>query len=428
MPPRTPAQVVQDLTKLPAYGVPYQVPTGTVALYQDPNYTGARSDLRLNDYTPNKRHVVPDAQYDKTSNILWNLPVGVVVTLVGGWAPGEDGKKVVDLSYGNTCLDLVGTGTTEGCELWTSGINDDLSFFFWRNVDLSIGAVELFADGNFTGRRTTIFLGEWESGKVHSFRNWGMNNTCSSLRWKSLGDRQTVTLYDAEDGKGTAYNNVKGWGDIKEVPFMWEVRFNDCISSFRWDRVVPKKEIIAPFNLMASSADNASGLTSVSEGVNNSSEVQPIAVSLNNSNSQTVTVETSDQHVAGISSTFSQTFSAGAEGIATSSTQWSVSVNYSYTRTDTSSRSQTKTVDLNITQTVNAPPKTRYKATLLVTIGQLPATEYVTTAQRWYEQPVANSQIDYANNSWYKRTEEVRLTLTGSLACRTFVDMQTTPL
>lgn len=209
---------------------------------------------------------------------------------------------------------------------------------------------------------------------------------------------------------------------------MWEVRFNDCISSFRWDRVVPKKEIIAPFNLMASSADNSSGLTSVSEGVNNSTEVQPIAVSLNNSNSQTVTVETSDQHVAGISSTFSQTFSAGAEGIATSSTQWSVSVNYSYTRTDTSSRSQTKTVDLNITQTVNAPPKTRYKATLLVTIGQLPATEYVTTAQRWYEQPVANSQIDYANNSWYKRTEEVRLTLTGSLACRTFVDMQTTPL
>ncbi|KAF7947151.1 uncharacterized protein EAE97_004400 [Botrytis byssoidea] len=376
MPPRTPAQVVQDLTKLPAYGVPYQVPTGTVALYQDPNYTGARSDLRLNDYTPNKRHVVPDAQYNKTSNILWNLPVGVLVTLVRGWAPGEDGKKVVDLSYGNTCLGLVGTGTTEGCELWTSGINNDLSFFLWRNVDLSIGAVELFADGNFTGR----------------------------LRWKSLGDRQTVTLYDAEDGNGTAYNNVKGWGDIKEVPFMWEVRFNDCISSFRWDRVVPKKEIIAPFNLMTST------------------------VSLNNSNSQTVTVETSDQHVAGISSTFSQTFSAGAEGIATSSTQWSVSVNYSYTRTNTSTRSQTKTVDLNITQTVNAPPKTRYKATLLVTIGQLPATEYVTTAQRWYEQPVANSQIDYANNSWYKRTEEVRLTLTGSLACRTFVDMQTTPL
>ncbi|TGO31795.1 hypothetical protein BHYA_0408g00050 [Botrytis hyacinthi] len=284
-----------------------------------------------------------------------NLTVGVVVTLVGGWAPGEDGEKIVDLSYGNTCLDLVGTGTTEGCELWTSGINDDLSFFFWRNVDLSIGAVELFADGNFTGR----------------------------LRWKSLGDRQTVTLYDAEDGNGAAYNNVKGWGDIKEVP------------------VVPKKEIIAPFNLMASSADNTSGLTSVSEGVNNSTEVQPIAVSLNNSNSQTITVETSDQYFA---------------------------VKYPYTRTDTSSRSQTKTVDLNITQTVNAPPKTRYKATLLVTIGQLPATEYVTTAQRWYEQPVANSQIDYANNSWYKRTEEVRLTLTGSLACRIFVDMQTTPL
>ncbi|TGO66460.1 hypothetical protein BELL_0954g00050 [Botrytis elliptica] len=207
---------------MPAYGVPYQVPTETVALYQDPNYT-----VR-----------VPDAQYDKTSNILRNLPIGVVVTLVGGWAPGEDEKRVVVLSHGNTCLDLVGTRTTE-------------------------------------------------------------------VRWKSLGDRQTVTLYDAEEGNGIAYNN---------------------------------------------------------------------------SNSQTVTVETSDQHVAGISSTFSQMFSAGAEGIATSSTQWSVSVIHSYTRTDTSSRSQTKIVNLNITLTVNAPPKTRYKATLLVTIGQLPATEYIMTA------------------------------------------------
>lgn len=139
-------------------------------------------------------------------------------------------------------------------------------------------------------------------------------------------------------------------------------------------------------------------------------------------------METSDQHVAGISSTFSQTFSARAEGTATSSTQWSVSVNYSYTRTDTSSRNQTKTVALNVTQTVNAPPKTRCKATLLVTIGQFPATEYVTTAQRWYSEPIAGSQIDYANNSWHKRTEEVRLTISGSLACKTFVDMQATSL
>ncbi|TEY44643.1 hypothetical protein BOTCAL_0349g00090 [Botryotinia calthae] len=360
MPPGTPTQIVQDLTNCLLMAFPIKSPLGQWRYFRIPT-------------TPVR---------DSTFASMTTLPTSVIRCgrhFSCGWAPGEDGKKVVDLSYGNTCLDLVGTRTMEGCELWTSGINDDLSFFFWRNVDLSIGAVELFADGSFTGRCTTIFLSEWESGKVQSFRNWGMNDTCSSLRWKSLGDRQTVTLYDGEDGNGTAYNNVKGWGDIKEVPYMWEVRFNDCISYFRWDRVVSKKAIIAPFNLMASSSANTSGLTSVSKGANNSTEVQPVSASLTNLDSQTVTVETSDQHVTGISSTFSQTFSAGAEGIATSSTQWSVSVNYSYTRIDTSSRSQTKTVNLSVTQTVNAPPKTRYKATLLVTIGQLPATEYVTT-------------------------------------------------
>ncbi|KAA8565164.1 hypothetical protein EYC84_010905 [Monilinia fructicola] len=394
---KTPAQIVQLLTKLPAYGVPYQVPSGTMAMFQDPNYTGSRSDVRIAEYMPNKRHVVPDSQYDRTSNILWNLPIGTVITLIGCWAPGEEGKKIVDLSYGNTCLDLV-------------------------------GAVELFADGGYTGRRTTIFLSEWESGKVQSFRNWGMNNTCSSLRWHTLGDRQTVTLYDGEDGNGTSYSNIKGWGSIKEVPYMWEVRFNDCISSFRWDRIVPKKEIIAPFNIMANGASSSSGLTAVSEGVNRSSHVQPVVIELKNSDSQTITVETSDQHVAGISSTFSQTFAAGAEGIATSSTQWSVSLNYSYTRTDTSTRSETKTVELNVSQTFNAPPHSRYKGTLLVTIGKIPPTEYVTTAQRWYEEPVAGSQMDASNNNWYKRTEEVRLNLSGSLASRTFVDMESTPL
>ncbi|KAA8565163.1 hypothetical protein EYC84_010905 [Monilinia fructicola] len=134
---KTPAQIVQLLTKLPAYGVPYQVPSGTMAMFQDPNYTGSRSDVRIAEYMPNKRHVVPDSQYDRTSNILWNLPIGTVITLIGCWAPGEEGKKIVDLSYGNTCLDLVGTGTTKGCELWTSGITDDVSFFMWRNVDLT---------------------------------------------------------------------------------------------------------------------------------------------------------------------------------------------------------------------------------------------------------------------------------------------------
>ncbi|CAD6439836.1 ec95a42f-2efe-4242-9a4e-ccd9845474eb [Sclerotinia trifoliorum] len=247
------------------------------------------------------------------------------------------------------------------------------------------------------------------------------------MRWHSMKDRQMAVVYDGADGTGSSYSNIKGWG-IKEVPYMWDVRFDDCISSFKWNSIVPKKEIIEPFNVMASNSSNAFGLTAVNEGVNNSSEVQAISVSLNNSTAQTTTVETSDQHVVGVSASFTQTASAGVEGVASTSTSWTVAVNYSYTRTDTRSTSETKTIDLNITQAVNAPARTRYKATLLVTIGRLPATEYITTAQRWYSEPVTGGVIDPSNNNWYKRTEDVRINISGSLACTTNVNIQATPL
>ncbi|KAF7874882.1 hypothetical protein EAF04_002056 [Stromatinia cepivora] len=413
------------LTSVPSYGIPFQVPSGTVALFQDPNFQGARSDLRLSDYTANQRHVIPDANYDSASVILYNLPTGTVVTLISGYK--NDEGKVANLKDCGTCLDLVGTGKTVSIELWSLGINDAVSMFFWRTVDLNMGAIELFADGNFAGRRSTIFLSEWAPDTVHSLSGWSMNDSTSSMRWYSMQDRQTAIVYDGEDGTGSSYSNIKGWG-TKEVPYMWDVRFNDCISSFKWNSIVPKKEIIEPFNIMASNSSDAFGLTAVNDGVNDSSEVQAVSISLSNSTSQTTTVETTDQHVAGISASFTQTASTGVEGVASTSTQWTVAVNYSYTRTDTTSNSETKTIDLNVTQSINAPARTRYRATLLVTIGRLPATEYITTAQRWYEEPVTGGVMDPLNKNWYKRIEDVRINVSGSLACRTSVNIQTTPL
>lgn len=411
---------------MPVVDIPFQLASGTVAFYQDPNRRGARSDIRINDYVLNRRYVVPDAQYDKTSYVLYHLPVGTVMTLLGGWNTGGD--KMFDLSSCDTCLDLVGTGRTESCQLWDVGLNDDLSMFFWRNIDLSIGDVEVFANPNFTDARTTLFLSEWAPAAVYTLCNWRKNNVTIRIEWPTLADRQTVTLYDGEDGSGSPYSNVKGWGSTKEIPYLWEVRFNDCISSFKWESVVPVKEIIKPFTIQSANSSSAFGLTSSVDGRNKSNKPQPVVVSLNDSTAQTITVESSDQHVVGVCSTFSQIHFGGAEGIVASSTQWSVSLNYSYNRTDTKSRSETKTVDLSVMRTVNAPARTTYRATLLVTIGCLPPTEYVTIAERWYKEPVIGAQADPANKGWYKRVEDVRINVGGSLACRTTVDMQATPL
>ncbi|QSZ29231.1 hypothetical protein DSL72_003743 [Monilinia vaccinii-corymbosi] len=423
----TPTDLVKLLTKPPSAGVPFQVTSNTVALFTASDWNSTRTDLSLGDYVPNKRHIIPSSQYDQTTYVLYNLPVGTVVTLTAAIA--DAGPNVADLSNCQTCLDLVGTGTTESANLMECGLNDQISTFFWRTVDLNIGAIELFDANEFQGRRSTIFLSEWEPGKVHSIVKWQLQDTISSIRWKTLKDRQTAEVFDTAEGDGgMTYSNIKGWGSTKEIARLGDYRLNDCISSFKWERVQPVKEIIEPFIVTADSSSDSSSLTSTVDGTNNSSQVQPVAVSLTNTTSQTVTISTTDSYVTGITTTLTQSASVGFEGIGEASTEWSVEVSYSYEHTESAERSTTTSVELNITQTVNAPPFTRYNASLLVTIGKLPPKEYRTTAQRWYKDPVTGSQVDPSNNNWYKRVEDVKLSLDGSLAARIKVDMQATPL
>ncbi|EPE33638.1 hypothetical protein GLAREA_06651 [Glarea lozoyensis ATCC 20868] len=378
MAPLALSELVELFTPTTSLNIPYNIPSGTVMLFTDASWTsGVSTEFNLVDYVANQRHVIPASQYNKATWVLWNLPIGTVVTLT---ANITNPVKVADLKGNAQTLDLIGRGRTQGTTLVDYNLNNQVSSWFWRTVDLNMGAIEIFNDKDFSGSRCTIFLSEWEPGKFHSLRDWNCDNYASSVRWRTLQDRQTATLGDAIDGSVATYSNIKGWGNVKEVPYLADVRFNNVLSSFKWESVAPMKEIIEPFNVTANNSSNTSGLTSVVDGINNSTEVQAVLVSLTNSTAQSITVETSDQHVAGISSTFSQEATAGVEAIASSKTTWSVSLNYSYTRTQTKSTSETKTVELKVEQTVNAPPRTRYKATLLINIGMLPATEYVTTA------------------------------------------------
>ncbi|TGO45002.1 hypothetical protein BCON_0434g00010 [Botryotinia convoluta] len=361
------------------------------------------------------RHIITNDQFDNAACAVYNLPIGIVYMLMGG---GNNSAQVGNLESGGHCIDPVGTGKMETCHFANIGMNDTASNFFWRRVDLSMGAIEIFADPNFLGNRATIGLSEWEPGRVQSLKGWGIDNLGSSLRWRTLSDRQYASLYNTWAGPGDAYNNVKGWGNIKEIANLNDVRLNDVLSSFKWERTVPKKEIIAPFNISASNSDSQTNLTAETSGINKIDKDQVIEITLDDSTSQTITVETSDQHV---------TMSAGVEGVVSASTTWAVQLNYSYTNTATKSNSTTKTVTLNVKQTVNAPARSYYRATLLVALGRLRATEYETTAERWYSDPVVGGVHDASNQNWYKRVETVRISVTGSLACRTVANMDASP-
>ncbi|TGO30047.1 hypothetical protein BPAE_0008g00390 [Botrytis paeoniae] len=403
-----------------------QILSGSISLFTDPNCSGTRTDICLEDYAINQRHAITSAQLDATTVVLYNLPHGTVVTLIG--ARPDDPVNIADYKNCDCVVDLVGYNHTKLCTLPETGLNDDLSMFFWRKVDLRMGVVELFCRSDFTHARVNLWLCEWEPGVVHSLEGWDINDDASSARWRTLLDRQSVILYQYSDGTGKTYNNIKGWGGIKQISDFSDVDFNDTASAWKWEAANPIKEIIAPFTITSTASSSSVGLTSVVDGTNDSDQVQPVVVTLNNTKEQTVTVQTSDQHVVGVSSTFSTTATEGVEGVASDSATWSVSLNYSYTHTDTVTRSDTQTVGLNISQTINAPPHTTYVATLLVTIGRLPPTEYHTTAQRWYTSPVTGSEVDPANNNWYKRVEDVKVTIDGSLACHTSTNIKTTPL
>jgi len=93
-----------------------------------------------------------------------------------------------------------------------------------------------------------------------------------------------------------------------------------------------------------------------------------------------------------------------------------VAVKYEYTHSATTTTSQRQTVALHLTWPVEVAPFTQVKASLLVNIGQLPATTYHTTAERWYDQPVTGGIQDAANNGWYKRIEPVSINVAGSVA------------
>lgn len=418
----TDEELLLRLTLPPPATPPYQIISGTVVFSAfDPFVRLVQTSIRLDDYQVSKRHVMPSKQIDQTHAVSYNLPIGTVLTLMD-WIR-TDTENVFDLKDCNVCIDLVGTGKTVATDLGPVGMTRAAASFFWRKVDLKIGAIELFADPKFQGRRTTLFLSEWAPEVVHSLRGWSINDNVSSIRWNTLQDRQTATLYSGLDGNENQYNNIKSWGSFKEIANMDDVGFDDTVSSFKWEALVPEKEIIEPFVISSANTSSSFSLFSNLSGTNNTSIQQSVDISLVDTKSQTIFVETSDTNVATVSTKFSSKTTEGVEGVGSSSQEWSIELTYTYSQTNTKSTSDTHTVELNVKPQLFAPPYTTWQATIEVSIGNLPKTEFHTTAQRWYKEAVTGSVADLANKGLYKRVEDVTIEMTGGLACRTKVNI-----
>jgi hypothetical protein len=306
-------------------------------------------------------------------------------------------------------------------------MNDCVSSFVWRKVDFNVGAVEFFEHDNYNGHRATVFLSEWVPYTVHNIAKWALQDNITSIRWNALNDRVALTVYENADGLGNKYDNIAGYTSQKEISNLKDIRFNDCISSFSWTPMSPKKEIVQPFPISMEGVSFTGGLVSQQTGTNDSSEKQSVQLTLTDTTSQTVTATTTDQFTTGIKIGVSQKTS-GDVGVVKEEVSTSLEVSFQYQRTETKTTSDTKTVTINISQTASIPANCTYNATLTAQLGRIADKTYYTTATRWYDVAVTGSVADPVNNGWYKRDETVSLRVTGAVAVNWTIYVKATAL
>jgi hypothetical protein len=409
-------------------GMP-QIPSKTIAIFADDNWSSQRLDICLENYINNERHRIPDSMTDRATYIAFNLPVGTVVTMTDDQSSLRDGKGVADLGQCGRCVDLVGTGETVAVDLDRVAMQDCLSGFFWREVSLDMGAIEFFDDENFQGNRATIFLSEWESGQTYSIADWYLQDRISSVRWKSLNDRQKAKLFDNHDGTGDVYSGIIGWGASKEVASLSSIGFSDKVSGFRWESLVPRYEIIAPVIISGSDIQgDILSFTSSPKGTNLGPIPQKETVSLEKTESIVLTASTTDQNVWTTKCTVEVSKKAGVFGLADAS--FKASLTFGYERTESKTRTTTteNRVAVSDSKEISIPPRCSWEATLSASVGLLPEKIYHTTAERWYEIQVTGSTIDRTRENLYKRVEPVSVKLGGGILLDSRFDFNSTPM
>ncbi|NOK16531.1 ETX/MTX2 family pore-forming toxin [Corallococcus carmarthensis] len=415
------------ISKLPAPGpTPPNQPSNTVRLFQDASWTSASYAFNVNDYAKDKRQSISGTNMqDRATWIAFNLPVGTVVTMTDNFVAPADGN-VFNLKGCGRVVDLVGTGQTEAVALSQVNMNDCISAWFWHTPDLNLGGVELYQDADFKGNRTVLFLSEWNARQLHSLSGWYIHDSASSARWPSLYDAQTVSLFANADGSGVSYENIKAWGSFSQLSSFKEVGFNDALSSFSWNNLIPKQEIIAPVIVTVPNSGGQSLSTHLT-ATNNSPEVQPQTITLTNTTEQTTSVTVTNQYTAGMELGYSLSAKAGI-GVGEVTQEWTLKLTFTYSRTESSTLTKTQTTALSISQVFNVPPYSIAQATLWVQMGLLPPnTTYRTTAERWYDADLKGSTYDPANG-WWRRTEFITLQMGGTLAVNSNLVVETSPI
>jgi len=229
----------------PECAAPFVLPTGHVALIHDANWASDRLEFSTEKWQANIRHNLAGLLTDrKAAWVAFNLPVGRVMTLSRHHRDVEQGGRICDLRDVGQVVDLVGTGHTEAIDLGPIGLRDAISSLFWRDVDLAMGAVELYCNPAFKGNRTVLFLSEWSRGELHTLSDWAIEDQLGSSRWTTLPDLQYCDLFQHRDGIGKQYPRMAGWrSGRREAADTSKYSLNDMVAAFKWDALVADRRM-----------------------------------------------------------------------------------------------------------------------------------------------------------------------------------------
>jgi hypothetical protein len=399
---------------------------GTVVLY-DNVFSGASETLTTVGYVRGKRHSLAGKPLqDRTTTIAFNLPVGTVMTLTDGSVPqGPNG--VADLVNAGKVIDLVGSGTIQKVDMRDFNMNDCISSFFWRDVYLEMGAIELYEDANFRGNRTTLFLSEWPMGKVASLKGWYIDDRLSSAKWDTLQDTQSAEMWE-NVGQGHAYANISGNGKVDRcLKDFKTVAFNDRASSFMWQALIPEYEEIQPIKMNVSPVTGDTTVFSAS-GTNNFEVPQSTTVKSAEALSNSFTVSTSQANAAGAKLGLKQIV-MGTIGPYKAQSEISLELSYNYTKTQTEGTAKTVTTTTEVSHTFNVPANCKWEGQFTVRMGHVPPTPFKTTAKRWYTQQLKNTTLDRTRRGaggaqLFSREEEVIGTLEGRMVANVNSDVR----
>jgi hypothetical protein len=401
------------------------IPLNTVILYEHADYTGKQYVINLGTFVPNAVHSFSghDLQ-DKASAVRWRLPPGRVVTLLEHFSR----PTLPDLSGVGRTFDLIGDGAAREIHLGNADINDCLSAFFWRDVDLSRGYITFYKDSDFRNIRQTVFLAEWAPNKAHSISNWAMQDRMTSVRWVNLDPRVVIGLYDTTSAGGAAYTNItRRDGSVEGSISSLSVHgMQDKVSSFKIMELLPVIEEIKSIELDRRNFPRQSVTIDAKGSVTGTQIASTYTANVAQSWIESSSVTLEQSHRVGGSASYQ--YSSGSGNFGKHTFKFTVSYDYTKTRSDTASKSE----ELKIThqETYPIPPNHNWQFKLILRYDQID-TDFTTEAIRWYSQRLSDTVEDTTKSpgkTLYRRVEVVKGRLTGSFCFDTQSSFVTNPL